>query len=141
MKLLAIEEYAESVARLMSLALHDTSGSRVAAQVLLSAYNGDAFQLNVSDLGQLDSHYYYHAIIVIRGRTECNWEPHHLLNNGDKLFEKIWYRWQGLHIDERHKVECRICNGRGKIYRDEDDEDGTMCPKCKGTGRVCLQTS
>lgn len=66
----------------MKLAQGDTGGSRVAAQVLLSAYNGEAWQLNVVDLCVLDKSNYKAALDVIRGRVELYIEPHTLIANG-----------------------------------------------------------
>jgi hypothetical protein len=62
------EEYAKAVARLDDLAQQGTGGGRVAAQVLLSAYNGFDFQLDVSDLGSLDRENFETAMLIIRGR-------------------------------------------------------------------------
>jgi len=48
--------------QLMKLAQGDRGGSRVAAQVLLSAYNGGAWQLNIVDLCVLDKSNYKAAL-------------------------------------------------------------------------------
>lgn len=137
---ITIEEYAHSVSVLVHLALQDTSGSRAASQVLLSAYNGFEFQLNITDLGCLDEHYYEHALNVIRGRIECSCEPHFLIKNGSTVFCMLWDNWHGLHIGERHKVKCQTCDGYGKVYADAFSEDGKVCTTCNGTRRVCSCT-
>ena len=62
------ETYTQAVCKLIELAQGDTGGSRGAAQVLLSAYNGEAWQLNVVDLCVLDKNNYKAALDVIRGR-------------------------------------------------------------------------
>ena len=54
MERINLEEYAKAVAHCVALAQRDTGGSRIMAQVLLSAYNGDAFQLDVASLSGLD---------------------------------------------------------------------------------------
>lgn len=48
------KEYAEAVVHCINLARQPTHGGCVAAQVLLSAYNGFSFQLDVFALGCLD---------------------------------------------------------------------------------------
>ena len=98
---ITFKQYADSIAALMELALQDTSGSRAAAQVLLSAYNGYAFQLDVTDLGVLDRHNLKNAIVVIKGRTTLATEPHKLLVDGDALFKGLWDRWSNLHVNAR----------------------------------------
>jgi len=45
MDMISPEEYAKAVADGIELARQPTGGGRVMAQVLLSAYNGDSFQL------------------------------------------------------------------------------------------------
>ena len=53
---------------LVRLAQGDTRGSRTAAQVLLSLYDGSDWHRNLTDLGVPDWDYLQHALIVIRGR-------------------------------------------------------------------------
>lgn len=130
------EEYAKAVVECVKLAQRDTGGSRVMAQVVLSAYNGDAFQLDITDLCNLDTGNYQHAIAVIRGRYEVGREPQEMITNGSEIFHVLWEQWSRLKLSERAKVRCRRCDG-GRIYRDEDDEEGVKCSVCEGTGRVC----
>ena len=133
-------QYGRAVAELVKLARQDTGGSRVAAQVLLSAYNGYDFQLDITDLGNLDLGNYRLALTVIRGRRECGREPHELIENGGRIFEDLYRRWSRLHVKERGKVDCPRCDGRGRIFlnvRDEDDDSSTPCQYCQGSGRVC----
>jgi len=54
MKKITLEEYMAGIETLVPLAQSDTGGARVAAQVLLSAYDGQGFQLDIVDLGLLD---------------------------------------------------------------------------------------
>jgi len=100
---ITIEEYATAVDLLSGIAQQDTSGSRAAAQVLLSAYNGENWQLDITDLGVLSSNYYEAALVVIRGRTELMIEPHTLIENGEAIFDRLWDLWQAFHVKNRGK--------------------------------------
>ncbi len=99
------DAYRDAVIRLLKLALKDTGGSRVLAQVLLSAYNGYEFQLDVTDLCLLDFDLYVDALIVIRGRVELRREPHEISGCNDH-FVILWDRWFSvLHVSTRSKRE------------------------------------
>lgn len=130
------EEYATAVAASVAVAKQPTGGGRVMAQVLLSAYNGDSFQLDVTDLCNLDSGNYAHALAVIRGRYEVGREPQEMIPDGSKVFRALWDQWSRLELTERAKRSCPDCN-HGKIYKDDDDETGVNCSRCAGTGRIC----
>ena len=138
MKPIEWKEYEEAVRLLTTLAQTDTSGGRAAAQVVLSAYNGDEWQLDVTELSLLDGKYYLAAINVIRGRKELMIEPHNLIPNGRQIFHHIWNQWRRYHISNRWKQTCFACNGRGKIidYDDNDREVATPCNKCGGDGLI-----
>lgn len=101
MKRITVDQYSTAINDLVNLAKSDTGGSRVAAQVLLSAYNGSEYQLDIVDLGLLDEKHYLAALIVIRGRTECNQEPHTVIDNGDKIFSNLCGRWKGYNVKFR----------------------------------------
>lgn len=132
------EEYARAVAGGIVLARQPTHGGRVMAQVLLSAYNGDSFQLDVAGLSSLDRGNYEIAINVIRGRYEVNEEPHYMIADGSKIFRALWSQWERLEIVERAKRLCPDCDGHGKIYLDDDDDTMSKpCSRCSGTGRIC----
>ena len=131
------KEYSAAILKLMTLAQGDTGGSRVAAQVLLSAYNGADFQLNIVDLANLDRGYYQAALAVIRGRVEVGTEPQNLLENGSKVFRDLWKQWERYHVSNRGLPDCYSCNGSGMVYEDIDDETNCVrkpCPKCGGRG-------
>lgn len=131
-------QYADAVDRFVSLAKQPTHGGRVAAQVLLSAYNGEAFQLDVSALTSLDGKNFEDAILVIKGRYKIG-EPHWLLRNGSDVFGKLWSQWGHLKLSERAKVRCTSCGGHGRVWPAEypdDDDPGEECRKCRGAGRV-----
>lgn len=131
------QDYAAAIGKLLPLAQGDTGGSRVAAQVLLSAYNGGDYQLNIVDLCNLDRGYYQAALAVIRGRVELGIEPHNLLANGDEVFRELWQQWHRLHVTNRGLPDCDTCHGSGSVYVDPDDDanyDRKPCPKCGGKG-------
>lgn len=130
------EEYAQAVADGIAIARQPTGGGRVMAQVLLSAYNGDSFQLDVAGLSNLDRENYTIALNIIRGRYEVCQEPHVMVADGSNVFRALWTQWARLELIERAKIKCPDCDG-GKIYKNEDDETGVTCSRCAGTGRVC----
>lgn len=139
MEHISAEEYAKAVNACLDIAVQDTGGARVMAQVLLSAYNGDSFQLDVASLSSLDQENYGYALAVIRGRRELGIEPHEMIANGSKVFRGLWTQWQHLELVERAKSICPNCDGRGKIYLDPDSDDlaSRPCERCAGTGRIC----
>jgi hypothetical protein len=100
----AIKEYTDAIKKLVPIAQGDTGGSQVAAQVLLSAYDGENFQLNIVDLGRLDSESYQAALAVIRGRVELQDEPHKYMANGEDVFCKLWHQWHYLHVTNRGAI-------------------------------------
>jgi hypothetical protein len=130
------EGYSEAVLHLAKLAQGDTGGSLVAAQVLLSAYNGKEWQLNITDLSNLDYEHYNSALIVIQGRVKLMMEPQECLENGQDIFEKLWDQWNRYHINNRWKSTCGDCYGLGKVYIDDSGESEEMekCNRCNGTG-------
>lgn len=140
MDMISPEEYAKAVADGIELARQPTGGGRVMAQVLLSAYNGDSFQLDVAGLSNLDRKNYEIALKVIRGRYEVCREPHKIIADGSKIFRALWSQWEQLEIVERAKQPCPICDSRGKIYlnpNDEHDIRSEPCLRCSGTRRIC----
>lgn len=133
-------QYAEAVNAFIGLAQQTTAGGRVAAQVLLSAYNGYDFQLNIADMGSLDRGNYEVAITIIRGRYETGIEPHTLIKDGSRVFGALWEKWHHLHVEERGKQTCPACDGRGDLYLNQEDEEDLRtrpCDRCTGNGRVC----
>lgn len=130
-------EYSDAILKLAHLAEGDTGGSRVAAQVLLSAYNGNEFQLNIVDLCNLDRLHYQAALAVIQGRVELGIEPQQFLENGDQVFLDLWERWLRYHVANRGLPGCPACSGTGLLCDDQDDEvnDGWRpCSRCGGRG-------
>lgn len=138
MKKIVWKEYEEAVRLMTGLAQTDTSGARVAAQVVLSAYNGEEWQLDVTELSLLDAEYYQAAINVIRGRNELMIEPHNLISGGREVFRRIWNQWNRYHITNRWKQTCFTCSGNGKIveYDNDDQQTTKSCHRCSGTGLI-----
>lgn len=99
---IALKDYATAVSKLIGLARTDVGGSRAAAQVLLSLYNGDDFHVDLTDLCLLDEHYYQAAMIAIRGRIEFRNEPHEMIGGGGRIFEQLWEDWKHLHVKNRY---------------------------------------
>jgi hypothetical protein len=140
MEPITIEQYTAAIQKLLTMSLeHGGSGARACAQVLLSAYNGSEWQLDVTDLCALDQNFYPAAITVIRGRVELREEPQELVDDGNNLFKELWKQWDRFHVANRHLLECYRCAGRGYTYETEEDFDlgkKTPCLKCKGKGLV-----
>lgn len=131
------EQYIEALVALIPLARTDTGQSRVAAQVLLSAHNGGAFQLSVADLGLLEETYYEAAITVIRGRRDTGTEPQQVIENGDACFRELWEKWDRFHVKNRAKPSCGTCFGTGRVPEFPDDENNYSeipCQGCEGKG-------
>ena len=140
MEIISLEEYAKAVKSCIELAQLPTGGGKVAAQVILSAFNGDSFQLDVAGLSNLSPRAYEIAITVIRGRYDTGREPHEMINDGNKIFRALWQQWKELELVERAKRSCPDCDGRGAIYINPKKEDDMMtepCVRCSGSGRIC----
>jgi hypothetical protein len=102
---ISTEQYTDAVNNLVKWAQRDCGGSKVCAQMLLSAYNGDEFQLNIVDLRLLDETLYRDAITVIRARVELNIEPHVLMDGLDLIFKGLWQQWKHYHVSNRGKAD------------------------------------
>lgn len=99
----ALAPYGVAVETLLNLALGgDSSGAAAAAQVLLAAYNGNFFHLNVVDLSSLDADNYRHAMDVIEGRVIGMREPHSVVQDGEERFRLLWEEWSGFHAKQRY---------------------------------------
>ncbi|WP_218309731.1 DUF7673 family protein [Alteromonas antoniana] len=103
-KLIVTErDYSDAVSSLLNVAQGDTSGSRAAAQVLLSTYNGSNFHMDLTDLCVLDLKYVEQALIVLRGRVILCIEPHQMIDNGKTKFSRLEKQWEHLYVKNRHK--------------------------------------
>lgn len=89
---------AKAVHALLQLTRMDCGGSGAAAAVLLSAYNGHDYHLDITELCRLDQHYYESAMRVIDLRCRLRIEPHVLIQNGDEVFQKLAADWRHLHV-------------------------------------------
>lgn len=99
---IGIVEYGAAVDFLLETALHHDGGGAVgAAQVLLSAYDGGIFHLDVTDLCRLDDRHLSAALCVMQGRAMLGREPHNLVEDGDRRFAELWERWSSLAVGKR----------------------------------------
>lgn len=87
------ESYTLAITGLLKIAQQDSSGSRVAALLLLSAYNSYHWGVPVADMGLLDIVHYRYAMDLIRGRVELRTEPQQLIPDGDNEFKALWEQW------------------------------------------------
>lgn len=120
MKPITSAEYGKAVNRLLSLAIHDTSGGRAAAQVLLGVYNGYEFHCDLTDLCLLDDGNLAAALTVIQGRAQLRQEPHEVVIDGDKHFQRVLNTWAHLSVFARyadHYQEARCNNQRERKQR------------------------
>ena len=96
-------DYSEAIRHLLRLAKGDSSGSKAAAQVLLSLYNGHEWHMNLTDLCSLDTEHFQSALIAIRGRVILLKEPQDVISEGDKQFKRLWDDWYSvLHVTQRY---------------------------------------
>ena len=134
---LTMNDYAKATEALYQCAIEDTGSSRAAAQLLLSAYNGYNWQLDVTDLCLLHGNLKQQALIFIECRLTLRKEPHRVLGSGHKKFSALANQWRRYHIRNRWKQECYECYGKGKVYLNPDDENDHRtkpCPDCDGQG-------
>lgn len=103
------EEYRLAVNTLVDVALTETTGGRAAAQVLLSAWNGYVWQLDIPDLCYLDYDLLEQALIVIRGRIILMKEPQEVIPEGNAVMKRIAAQWQHLNA-ERHGENNENCH-------------------------------
>lgn len=96
-------DYSDAVSSLLNLAMDDTSASRAAAQILLSTYNGNSYQMDLTDLCVLDLKYVEQALIVLRGRVMLSKEPQEMIDYGQTKFSELERQWEHLYVKNRHK--------------------------------------
>ena len=100
----AEQPYRDAVKALSTMCLeHGGSGAYAAAQVLLSTYNGNNYQVDLTDLCNLDEENFSHAIAVIRGRVLCSREPHNMIENGSEIFSDLEQIWARINTRNRYK--------------------------------------
>jgi hypothetical protein len=102
------DDYKKAIERLVKVAIGDTSAAAVAAQVLLSIYNGQNWQLDITDLGSLDGKNIQAAFIAMRGWLFVAEYPHNVIDDGPAIFDRLEKQWQRLHATNRY---ARFYNG------------------------------
>lgn len=100
-----LADYVDAVESLLPIAMGDTGGSRAAAQLLLSIYNGYKYHMDLTDLCVLDLSLLEKAFIVLRGRVMLAMEPHSIIENGAARFLELEELWPELHIKRRYNRE------------------------------------
>ena len=95
-------DYARSISRLLKMAEGVTSGGRVAAQVLLSTYNGENYHLDATDLCILDHKDLEAAMMVLAQRVLTSKEPHTMDETFPDKFDQLEVTWHFLNIRERY---------------------------------------
>ncbi|AMO56579.1 hypothetical protein [Endozoicomonas montiporae] len=136
---ITMEQYTASTRALINLAYSGTSAAKTAAQVLLSAFNGEEWQLNINDLSLLDSNHLRHALTFIVARVTLGTEPQELIENGNQVFLDLWDSWNHYNVNNRWKRQCPECYGTGKQYSNMDDDNDLtteICINCNGTSYV-----
>lgn len=98
-----VTDYANAIVELIKLADWHCGGSRAAAQVVLSLYNGDNWQLDLTDLCVLDDRYFAVCMVAITGRRKFGIEPHQLIKNGQAVFDRLQDEWKRYHVKNRNR--------------------------------------
>ena len=102
-KRVTYDQYAEAVINLFNLAEMGCGGSSCAAQVLLSLYNGTAFNVDMARVAcNLDAKNLDAALVAIKGRGQLMIEPHNVIQDGSKHFKRLWQQWENLHVRKRY---------------------------------------
>ncbi len=136
---LTLADYAKATEALYQCAIQGTGTSRAAAQLLLSAYNGNNWQVDITDLCLLPPGLRKEVLIFIECRLTLGVEPHEMLGNGDQKFFALTNQWRRYHIRNRWKQTCWECNGSGSefVNPDDDRDDRTKtCTYCAGKGLI-----
>ena len=102
-----LEEYATAVESCLKVAQKPTGAGKITAQVLLSAFDGETYQLDVAALCNLDRNIFESAVTVIRGRYDTNREPHEMVAKGDAIFRDLCRQWDGLKLIARAKSRAK----------------------------------
>lgn len=123
---------------LMELALnHSCSSAGAAAEVLLSCYREDHYQLNVLALGKFDPAHLQAAFTVMACRINMHILPQNLIRDGEKTFDQLRSMYPKLDLNKRWRADCHHCKGSGEIWTGDDDtESYAKCTHCKGAGQL-----
>ena len=92
----------QAINNLLLLANKNCGGSKVAAEVLLCAYNIYSYKLDIGGLCSLDPTYYNAALEVIDLRCRHSIEPHTLIADGDEVFKQLALDWEHLRNETIH---------------------------------------
>ena len=133
------EQYTAAVKHLLKAEAIGSRASRIAAQLLLSCYNGAFWHFSIPDLAILDPSNLRAAMVLMAGRAAGIAEPHEVIDGGDRIFSEMWNRWRRFHLHNRWKSRCGKCNGDGYWYRTDEDyefDQRTPCAHCNCTGWV-----
>ena len=106
----AITAYTAAVNALLQVAQQPTSGGAIAAQLLLSAYDGSCYHANIGAMRTLDSYNFENAVIVFTGRYDTGLEPHQVISNGSTIFETLKIQWRHLHVENRWQGKLLLPN-------------------------------
>ncbi|WP_444956768.1 DUF7673 family protein [Microbulbifer sp. ZKSA002] len=91
---------AHSVETLLTVANGNSGASKVAALVLLSAWNSYDFSVPVADLALLDGDNFQHAINVMNLRYHGR-SPENVIADGEKKFHTLYRDWN--HLETQRK--------------------------------------
>lgn len=131
---ITVENYSQAIIKLLKLAKAHCRASKAAATCLLSSYNGNHWQLDVTDLCHLDADGYEAALMVINCRVILDKKPNMTIENGDDIFCELGAGWYRYNSKNRAKDNCHECRGRNHPWGYKDDSDKSECTVCEGVG-------
>lgn len=102
----ARDKYKAALEKLVKATVHGGSGSRAAAQILLSLYNGSDWQMDLTDLRLLDPESREAAITALKFDAQVNEEPHTVLDDGNAIYDRLKHAWPTLYNPIRHHDDC-----------------------------------
>lgn len=91
-----MRDYSDAINGLYEYACSDRQHSRLAANVLLSAYNSKLYPLELQPLYESDISLLNQVLIIIRGRSTLKMEPHHAISRGPEKFGRLKDEWVEL---------------------------------------------
>lgn len=99
----AAKHYPAAVETLLEASFGGGSGAWAASQVLLSAYNSNRTQLEISDLCSLDANNFRAAMRVMEGRVKVNLDPSQVIEDGKAKLVDLVERFPELRVENRYK--------------------------------------